>query len=233
MIKLLKALVILGLVGSHRRRRGRGVLFPRRAPEAAGRAGTRRRRARRASRRPTRPRRNSRRAEALKPQRSISRRRTRRSEAFLTRYPDSSHRDEAETLLGDINYSELLSAEPGPGKMEYIVQRGDVLDRVAHKTKSDPELIFQANGLDRIMLRIGQKLRDPAGGFFHRGPPEHEESSCCSTTGKFFKSYAIQDARPLPKKVPEIHTKVQEKLATNDGRRVPSAPRTTSAACVR
>ena len=97
-------------------------------------------------------------------------------EAFLTRYPDSSHRDEAETLLGDINYRELFSGRPGPDKVEYIVQRGDVLDRVAHKTKSDPELIFQANSLDRIMLRSARSCEIPQVDFAVEVHLEREEA---------------------------------------------------------
>ena len=158
------------------------------------------------------------RAKALKYQRYYPEART-ALEAFLTRYPDSSHRDEAESLLGDINYAELLAGGPGPGKTEYIVQRGDVLDRVAHKTKSDAELIFQANGLDRIMLQIGQKLEIPQVDFsieVHL----NKKKLVLLNHGKFFKSYPLQEARPLGKKVPEIHSKVQEKIAFHDGHRV-------------
>ncbi len=157
------------------------------------------------------------RAKALKDQRDPEARHA--LEAFLTRYPDSSHRDAAESALGDLNYSELLAAQAGPGKVEYIVQRGDVLDRVAHKTKSDPELIFVANGLDRIMLQIGQKLEIPQVDFsieIHL----NAKKLVLLDHGKFFKSYPVQDARALPKKVNEIHSKVQEKLANHDGRRV-------------
>ncbi len=139
---------------------------------------------------------------------------------FLTRYPDSSHRQEAETMLGDINLAELCSGKPGPNKVEYIVQRGDVLDRVAHKTKSNPELIYQANGLDRIMLRIGQKLEVPQVDFtidVHL----KQKKLVLLDRGHFFKSYVLQDFRPLGKKVPVINTKVQEKIAFKDGRRVP------------
>ena len=140
-------------------------------------------------------------------------------EGFLTRYPDSSHRDEAESMLGDLNYSDLISAQPGPGKAQYIVQRGDVLDRVAKKTKSDPELIFQANGLDRIMLQIGQKLEIPQVDF---SIEVHLNSKklVLLDHGRFFKSYAILDAKPLAKKVTEIRSKVQEKQASHEGHRV-------------
>ena len=140
-------------------------------------------------------------------------------EAFMVRYPDSSHHDEAETLLGNVNLGELFDGHPGPNKTEYIVQRGEVLDRVAHKTKSDPELIYEANNLERVMLRIGQKLQIPQVDFsieVHLAP----KKLTVLDHGKFFKSYPLLDARPLPKKTPEIRTKVQEKIATRDGHRV-------------
>ena len=140
-------------------------------------------------------------------------------EAFIVRYPDSSHRDEALTLLGEMNLSELFSGQPGPGKSEYIVQRGDVLDRVAHKTKSDPELIYQANSLDRIMLRIGQKLIIPDVDFsieIHLNP----KRLVLLNHGKFFKIYPLEEVRPLGKKVAEIKTKVQEKVASQAGKPV-------------
>ncbi len=140
-------------------------------------------------------------------------------EEFLSRYPDSTHRAEAEALLGEINVNDLLSPAPGPGKQEYIVQRGDVLDRVAHKTRSSPELIFRANNLERIMLQIGQKLQVPQVDFAveaHLG----EKKLVLLNHGAFFKSYAILEARPLPKKTREIRTKVFEKLAFAENHRV-------------
>ena len=63
------------------------------------------------------------RAKELKQQRDPEARHA--LESYLTRYPDSTHRDEAESLLGDMNYSDLLNTQPGPGKVEYVVQRGD------------------------------------------------------------------------------------------------------------
>lgn len=140
-------------------------------------------------------------------------------EEFLSRFSDSSHRAEAEALLGEINVNDLLSPAPGPGKQEYIVQRGDVLDRVAHKTKSSSELIFRANSLERIMLQIGQKLQVPQVDFSveaHLG----EKKLVLLNHGAFFKSYPILECRPLGKKVKEIRTKVFEKLAFQQGRRV-------------
>lgn len=157
-------------------------------------------------------------AQALKRDRNYSEART-ALEGFLIRYPDSSHHDQALGLLGDINLAELFSAHAGPGKIEYVVRPGDVLDRVANKVKSDPELIYQANSLDRIMLRIGQKLIIPQVDFSveaHLDP----KRLVLLDHGKFFKTYTLLDVRPMGKKAGEIHTKVQEKIATEAGRRV-------------
>ena len=141
-------------------------------------------------------------------------------ESFLTHYPDSPHKFEVEGMLGDINLGDLFSGNPGPGKLQYIVQPGDVLDRVAHKTKSNPEMIFQANSLERIMLRIGQKLEVPQVDFsieIHLP----EKKMYLLNKGRFFKVYDILESRPPPgKKTPEIHTKIAEKRAYKDGKMV-------------
>ena len=141
------------------------------------------------------------------------------AEAFLTRYPESSHRDEAETMLGELNVIDLLSNSPGPDKIEYTVQRGDVIDRVAHKTKCNPELLFQANGLERTMLRIGQKLRVPQVDFAVEVHLK-EHKVVLLNHGRFFKSYQITNSHPVAKKFADIKTKVQEKQAKKDGRQV-------------
>ena len=141
------------------------------------------------------------------------------AEAFLMRYPSSEHRDDAETMLGELNVLDLMSNAPGPDKIDYTVQRGDVIDRVAHKTKCDEELLFQANGLERTMLRIGQKLRIPQVDFaveIHL----KQHKIVVLNHGRFFRSYPIANSKPVAKKFADIHTKVQEKVATKDGRRV-------------
>ncbi len=141
------------------------------------------------------------------------------AEAFLTRYPDSTHHGEVETMLGELNVIDLMSNAPGPNKIDYIVQRGDVIDRVAHKTKCNEELLFQANGLDRTMLRIGQKLRVPQVDFAVEVHLKARKIVLLNH-GRFFRSYPIENSRAAAKKFPDIHTKVQEKVATKDGRRV-------------
>src|SRR2546423_15060272 len=78
--------------------------------------------------------------------------------AFVQKFPTSPHADEAKDLLGEINIDIFLSRTPSPEKEEYIVKPGDVLQRVAHKVKSTPELIMRMNGLSSTMLHIGEHL---------------------------------------------------------------------------
>src|ERR1700759_4797115 len=77
---------------------------------------------------------------------------------FLQKFPTGQHSEEAKDLLGDINMQILLSKYPSPEKQEYVVKRGDVLARVAMKTKTTPELIMRTNNLNSIMLHIGDRL---------------------------------------------------------------------------
>src|SRR5215213_4256897 len=78
--------------------------------------------------------------------------------AFLQKYPSSPNSEAAKDLLGDVNMDILLSKYPSPEKQEYVVKRGDVLARVAAKTKTTPELIMRTNNLSGTMLRIGDRL---------------------------------------------------------------------------
>ncbi len=157
-------------------------------------------------------------AQALKRDRKYSEARA-ALESFLTHYPDSPHKFDVESMLGDINLGELFSGNPGPGKVQYIVQPGDVLDRVAHKTKSNPEMIFQANSLERTMLRIGQKLQVPEVDFSLEVHLQDKKMYLLNR-GRFFKVYEILNARPPGKKAAEIRTKIAEKRAYKDGKMV-------------
>src|SRR5207249_1686230 len=56
--------------------------------------------------------------------------------AFIQKYPNSPHADEAKDLLGEVNVDILLSRTPSPEKEEYIVKPGDVLDRKSTRLNS-------------------------------------------------------------------------------------------------
>ena len=84
---------------------------------------------------------------------------------------------------------------------------------------SDPEFIYQANNLEKIILRIGQKLEIPQVDFSIEAHLASKKLVLLEH-GNFFKSYPLMDARPLSRKTSELHSKVQEKIAFRDGRRV-------------
>jgi hypothetical protein len=79
---------------------------------------------------------------------------------WLANYPNTPRKKEALALLGKANM-ELLSSPPTEAQENYTVVKGDSLDRIARKQKSNPELIQRLNHLPNINLQIGQVLFVP------------------------------------------------------------------------
>ncbi len=139
---------------------------------------------------------------------------------FLQKFPTGLHSEEAKDLLGDVNMEILLSKYPSPEKQEYIVKRGDVLARVAMKTKTTPELIMRTNNLNGIMLHIGERLliSHPDFSIFIQ---RKAQTVTLLDKGNFFKRYRIRmEKLPSGKPVPRITAKVAEVQAWRDGKRV-------------
>jgi len=80
---------------------------------------------------------------------------------FLDAYPESPMSPAARAAIGRINASRLLSPDPSPEKTPYTVVQGDSLVKIAAKFKSGAELIYRANRLATINLKIGQQLMIP------------------------------------------------------------------------
>src|SRR5260370_16422882 len=78
--------------------------------------------------------------------------------AFIQKYPNGKHLDEARDILGDVNTAILLSRHPSPEKTEYIVKPGDVLAKISRKLKTTPALIMRMNNMSGTMLHIGEHL---------------------------------------------------------------------------
>ena len=139
--------------------------------------------------------------------------------AFIQKYPTSPHAEEAKDLLGEVNVGILLSRTPSPEKQEYIVKPGDVLQKVARKVKSTPELIMRMNNLSGTMLHIGERLLVSHPDFaivVQRKP----KLLVVLNHGGFFKQYHVREEK-LPAKVPsKVTTKVAEVMAWNGGKRV-------------
>ena len=138
---------------------------------------------------------------------------------FLQKYPDGLHTDEAKDLLGEVNMQILMSPEPAPEKQEYIVKPGDVLQRVAARTKSTPELIMRTNNMTGTMLRIGQKLQISHPDFSLL-MQRNAKTLTLLDRAAFFKRYRILNINIPGKAQPKITTKVAEIFAWYDGKRI-------------
>src|SRR4051794_35084123 len=138
---------------------------------------------------------------------------------FLTKYPNSKHTEEAKDLLGEVNMAILLSKYPSPEKQEYIVKSGDVLARVATKTKSTPELIMRTNNLNGTMLHIGDRLliSHPEFSLFIQ---RKAQTVTLLDKGAFFKRYKAHAVKPPPKTPARIVTRVAETMAWKGDKRV-------------
>jgi LysM repeat protein len=139
--------------------------------------------------------------------------------AFLQRFPNSPHSEEAKDLLGDVNVAVLLSKYPSPEKQPYIVKRGDVLARVAAKNKTTPELIMRTNNLNGTMLHAGDRLliSHPEFSLFIQ---RKEQSIVLLDRGVFFKRYRARSVKLNSRQPPRVSTHVAETMAWRDGKRV-------------
>ena len=139
--------------------------------------------------------------------------------AFIQKYPVGAHLDEAKDLLGEINIDIFLSRTPSPEKEEYVVRPGDVLQKIAHKLKTTPELIMRMNNLSGTMLHIGEHLLISHPDFsivIQRKP----KVLVVLNHGTFFKQYHIREEKLAAKQPSKIGTKVAEVMAWKDQRRV-------------
>jgi len=152
---------------------------------------------------------------------------TRRSYTdFIESYPDSSKVEEAKTRLGRIQAALLFSPRATPDKQIIIVKPGDVLNKLSHRLKTTPELLFEINRLETHNLRVGQRLYSvPAN--FTALIDRPLAKIVVFRDGEFFTQYPILatqgHARTGPVKkgvVAPIAAKVQDKPGWKDGQRV-------------
>lgn len=139
--------------------------------------------------------------------------------AFIEKYPTGQHVEEAKDLLGEVNIDIFFSRTPSPGKEEYIVKPGDVLQKIAHKVKSTPELIMRTNNLNGTMLRIGEHLliSHPDFSIYVQRKPK---LLVLLDHGAFFKQYHMGEEKLPPKQPSKVQTKVAEVMAWKDGKRI-------------
>src|SRR5438874_8098666 len=138
---------------------------------------------------------------------------------FLQKYPTGPHVEEARDLLGDVNTEILLSGYRSPEKQEYTVRSGDVLAKIAAKTKTTPDLIMRTNNLSNTMLRVGQQLliSHPDFSLFIQ---RKAQTVVLLDHGQFFKRYHVKTVKLSAKQAPRINTRVAEVMAWRGGKRV-------------
>lgn len=149
--------------------------------------------------------------------------------SFIEHYPESSKIEEAKNLLGDLNMNIILSTMEAPEKQVYIVQKGDVIGRVANRMKTTGELLMRANNLQGPMLRIGQKLSISPADFSLVISRKHDKVTVLNK-GKFFKQYPVLEWPPAyakkaaaggkPTPVDKKAGKVTDKISWLNGTRV-------------
>jgi len=141
-------------------------------------------------------------------------------EAIVANYPGSPRIDEARAALGEMNADLVLSTNPSADKVEYVIKAGDSLDKIAHQFKTSAELIMRSNNLVNTIIQPGQRLsifQPDLAVEIHLG----EKRVVLLQHGKFFKQYAIVSASlPGSSKPAETKTKILEKAAFRDGKRV-------------
>ena len=138
---------------------------------------------------------------------------------FVQKFPTSPSADAAKDLLGEVNISIFLSRTPTPEKEEYIVKPGDVINKVARKTKTTPELIMRMNNMSGIMLHIGERLliSHPD---FAIVVQRKQNLLTVLNHGGFFKQYHIKELKLPAKAAARVSTKVSQVMAWRDGKQV-------------
>jgi LysM repeat protein len=139
--------------------------------------------------------------------------------ALLQKFPTGQHVEEAKDLLGQVNVEMLFTDYRSPEKQEYVVRSGDVLAKIANKTKTTPELIMRTNNLTNPMLRVGQRLliSHPDFSIFIQ---RKAQTVILLNHGNFFKRYHVKVVKLSAKQPPRITTHVAEVMAWKGGKRV-------------
>jgi LysM repeat protein len=139
--------------------------------------------------------------------------------SVLQKFSTGQHVEEAKDLLGQVNVEMLFTDYRSPEKQEYIVRSGDVLAKIAHKTKTTPELIMRTNNLTNPMLRVGQRLliSHPDFSIFIQ---RKAQTVILLNHGNFFKRYHVKVVKLSAKQPPRISTHVAEVMAWKGGKRV-------------
>lgn len=96
-----------------------------------------------------------------------------------------------EKRLGEIHVALAFSLLPMPEKLDYEVQRGDSVDRIAKKFGTTADLIIIQNNLkSNAFLRVGERLR-VLKGTFSIEVSKARNDMILELNGRFFKRYLV------------------------------------------
>ena len=109
---------------------------------------------------------------------------------MLAQVTNAVLRQQAEALLGEINTQLVFSRRPMAEKVEYTVQPGDTLEKLARKFATTKELIRRSNGFTGDVVRLGAGLR-VFGSPFTVQVSRTSNELVLSAGGQFFKRYAV------------------------------------------
>jgi LysM repeat protein len=139
---------------------------------------------------------------------------------FIASYPESPNLAKAKKLLGDLNSESVFSTAILTDKVPYTVSHGDSLMKIASRTKTRAELIYRANNLTSINLKIGQQLFVPK--LEMRMVIDRKaQTLTLYNKGAFFKEYQVMSVKTpgLPASKP-VETKVADNIAIHNSNRV-------------
>jgi lipoprotein-anchoring transpeptidase ErfK/SrfK len=132
-------------------------------------------------------------------------------------------RQRAEGLLDRISIELALSPREMPEKVEYVVQPGDSLDKIAKKFGTTVDLIRKSNNISGSIIRGGQHLR-VLQGTFHIVVDKSDNTLTLLLDGQYFKRYRVGTGQY--NKTPVGAFKVTDKIAQPtwwrpDGKQIP------------
>ncbi len=120
-----------------------------------------------------------------------------RAFAALARAPDRATRRAAEDLLGEIHTRLVFNPYPMEEKVEYVVQRGDSLERIGRQHGigiEQVDLLRRGNGIRGDTIHPGQRLRILQGTFRVEISRTRNELTVY-LNDRFFKRYRVGTGR--------------------------------------
>jgi LysM repeat protein len=129
-------------------------------------------------------------AKALEAQGDLVGARTNYVEILRETQNDAIRRD-VELLLGRINVELVTTPRAMPEKVEYVVKKGDSLDKIAKKFGTTKELIEKSNNITRPdLIKAGDYLR-VFNGKFAIAVSKGRNDLLVTMNDSFFKRYAV------------------------------------------